>query len=295
MSQAVFVLETTYSIKYTTKNPVAIPDIIKSLESTEKLLKRTPAFIEKAYGGFTVKQVDVYVENLHTGSLITDFIVTYVIGQENADDLQEIGKRIMADNNKLGLVVALGVGALTTYAVMKAQSPTAPTTHIEAYEHSTVHVGDTIGFSSDDMIAIFDKITDKKTLAKEVIDFIKPAHQDGQATIEMSGFPELTINHDFIDEAPKEYTAPTPTKKDDHYTNVDVITSSGANDKRDSIWSGLIPGVVDKNIKFILSDDVDPKKLYGRVKFKADIEVTSHYVKSKKAYEPKHVFIKTVY
>lgn len=294
MNEQEYVIETTYKIKYTTKEPVSIPDIIKSLESTESLLRRTPAFIEKAYDGISVSHFDVYVETLSTGSLLTDFIVKFVVKERNAEKFKEAWEGMMADNDTLKMVVAVGVGALATYGVMKTQPASAPTSHIEAYEHSTVHVGNKVGLSGDEIIEILDKVSDKKTLAKEAIEFIKPARKDGSATIEMAEIPDLTIPHNFIDEAPEEYTPPTPEEKTESFSNVDVIVYASDREKIDQIWAGLIPGAVDKRTKFILDEGIDPKQLHGRTKFKADVEILSHYVKSRKLYEPKEVLIKTV-
>lgn len=294
MGNQQYVIETVYSLKYTTKEPVSIPEIISSLKSTEKLLKRTPAFIEKAFEGIKVTDVEVYVEHLETGSLVTDYVVKYVIGSDNAEKLKIIWEDMMANNQPLKLVVAMSMGAMVTYGVMKTMTPTQATTHIEAYEGSTVMVGSQVGLSGDDVSNILDKITDKKQLAKESVDFIKPARADGQATIEMSGVPELTIQHDFVDEAPEEYTPPVPQEKSEIYSNVSLFIAASDRDKTESGWGGTVPGVVDKRVRFMLDENVDPKSLHGRINVKADVEVHSRYVQSAKKYEVKYVLITKV-
>lgn len=292
MTKQTYVIETVFSLKYTTHDPVSIPEIIKSLQSTEKLLKRTPAFIEKAFHGIKVNDVEVYVEHLETGSLKTDFIVKYVIGADNAEQLKIIWNDIVSNNQPLKLIVAAGMGAMVTYGVLNTMSPTQATTHIEAYEGSTVIVGSEVGLSGDDVSKILDKIPDKKQLAKEAIDFIKPARADGQATIEMSGIPELTIDHGFVDEAPAEYTPPTPEEKSESFTNVPISVFASDKDKTDSGWAGIVPGVVDKRVKFVLDVGVDPAKLHGNTALKADIEVQSRFIKARNKYEVNQVLIK---
>lgn len=294
MANQSYVIETVFSLKYTTHDPVSIPEIIKSLQSTEKLLKRTPAFIESAYQGIKVNDVEVYVELLETGSLTTDFIVKYVIGSDNAEQLKIIWNDIVSNNQPLKLIVAASMGAMVTYGVLKTMSPTQATTHIEAYEGSTVIVNSQVGLSGNDVGNILEKIPDKKQLAKEAIDFIKPARSDGQATIEMSGIPELTIDHGFVDEAPAEYTPPVPQEKSETYSNVSVFIAASDRDKTESGWGGTVPGVVDKRVRFVLDDGVDPKSLHGRINVKADIEVHSRYVQSTKKYEVKQVVITKV-
>jgi hypothetical protein len=295
LSSQSYVIETVYSLKYTTKDPVSIPEIIRSLKSTEELLKRTPAFIEQTYKDIKVTNVDVYVEHLDTGSLSTDFIVKYVIGSENAEQLKIIWDNIMTNNQPLKLLVAAGVGALVTFGTMSAlNNPTTPTQHIEAYEGSTVIVGSQVGLSADDISKVLNSITDKKKLAKESVDFLSPARLDGQATVEMSGIPDLTIKHDFVDEAPVEYTPPIPTEKSESYTNTPLFIAASDRDNLSSGWAGTVPNIVDKRVKFTLDEEVDPKTLHGRVNVNADIEIHSRYVPSSKKYEVKNVLITKV-
>ncbi|WP_041523613.1 hypothetical protein [Gilvimarinus agarilyticus] len=289
---ATFTIETTYTIHYSNKKPVPIPEIIESLQNVERLLKRTPKFIEAAFQGINVTNVEVYVDQLYSGSLTENFIVKYVFrNKANYDKAKEVFDEIMTDNGPIKTVVAMGVGALLSYGAYKALGgPSAPPTQITAYDNNIINIGGQVKLDAKGIKAILESVKDKKSLAKEAVKVIAPAKADPDAEIEMSGFDELTISKDYIREVPKEYTPPIPSEKEEKYQNVRVVIYASDRDKAESSWAGIVPGVVDKRVKFTLQG-VDPKRLHGRTKVDADIVVISRYVASKKSYEAKVVEI----
>ncbi|WP_420598621.1 hypothetical protein [Neptuniibacter sp.] len=292
MKDSTFIIETDYTVNYTTKQPVPIPEIIESLKSFEKLIHRTPVFIEKSYKGIKVVDVEVYVDNLKSGSLIEKFIIKYIVkGEDNYEKAKEVVDKIIEDNTMIRTVVAMGIGAIVTYGVMSTIPASSPSKHIEAYNNNIVNIGGTVDLKAEDISAILDGMKDKKGLAKDSITALKPARSDHQATIEFSGISALTIDQNFVDEAPEEYTPPIPDEREDKYSNVDVTIYASDRDKTDSTWAGIVPGVVDKRTNFHLDEGIDPAKLHGRLRVKADISVISRFIKSKKKYEAKLVEI----
>jgi hypothetical protein len=296
MREQVFQVQTHYTVKYTNKEPVSIPDIIRSLKSAERLLHRTPAFIEKAFDGIEILEMQVYVDTMESGSLYERFIINYVFrGKKNYKKQKEVIEHMLNDSTTLKVVVAAGMSAAFTYGVMQASGSSAPTKHIEAYNNTIVNIGGSVDLTGEDIAMVLDGIRDKKALAKESIDFIKPAKADPDATIEISGIDALTVDKAFIRKAPAEYEPPMPEEKDERYSDRPVVIWASDREKSDSVWAGTVLNIVDKRTKFVLDESVDPSKLHGRVRFNADIVVTSRYQKSKKDYEPVTVRITKVY
>lgn len=292
MSEETFVVTTSYGIYYETSEPVPIEDIILSLSSIEALLKRTPKFIEAAYSGIRITDVEVYVDSLQSGSLIEKFMIKYVCkGQENYDQAKQVLENIMDDNSTIRTVVAMGVGGLLTYGAMTAMGKSSPSSHIEAYNNTIVNIGGSVDLKAEDISAVLDSIKDKKTLAKEVVGAIAPARSDPNAKIHFSDIDELTMDEQVIREIPEEYNAPLPDEKTVKYSDTPIVIYASDRDKSDTAWAGIAPGIVDKRVRFKLSDDVSPAHLHGRIRVRADIEVTSKFNKAKKAYEPKIVEI----
>ncbi len=280
-------ITTHYQVKYTNRDPVPIEAIVKSLLAYDRLLHLTPAFIEKAYPGIRVVKVNVAVQSLESGSLLEDFAIRYVFkGQDNYDQAKQVFDNMMQDNNALKLVVAAGVGAYISYGVMSGMTNNAPNIHIENNQNAIITIGGKVGLTEADIQAVLQDVPDKKRLAKDAVQVIAPARADSSAGIEVDGFEQLKISPEYIAEAPTEVHIPEPQEKTVHHANVDVVIYASDRDKHTSGWAGMVPGIADKRVKFELGDHVDPVKLHGRTRVKADIAIISKYNKAKKRFIP---------
>ncbi|MEQ5834208.1 hypothetical protein [Marinobacter sp. NFXS9] len=291
-----FTVETTYRIHYSTKNPVPIPEIIESLKNVEKLLQRTPKFVEKAFEELEVVNMQVYVDSLRSGSLTEDFLVKFVFkGKENYDKAKEVVDKMLEDNTMIRTVVAVGFGAMMTYGVMNALQPGQPTNQIEAYNNTIVNVGGTASLDAEDIKSILDATKDTKQLARQAVAVVRPAKADPDGTIEVDNNPALTVPKEYVQRVPLDYEAPIPQEKTAKYQNAHIFIYASDRDKSDKNWAGVVPGVADSRVRFQLSDNVDPKELHGKTKASADITVVERYVPSKKSYEVKLVEIDYIY
>lgn len=287
-----YVIETTYSVKYTNRKPVPIADIIESLESLEKILRRTPAFIEKYYKGIKIVETEIYVSSIESGSLIEEFLIKYVCkGQKNYDDAKEVIAKIIGDNEVIKTIVTLGVGAAITYGVMMATSGDQKAPAIEAYNNTIINIGADIDFKAQDIKAVLEAMPSKKTLAKDSVKAISPAKLEPNATIEMGNHSRFTMSKKYIAEAPAQYEPPIPDEKESKYTNIEIFIYASDRDNYTKGWGGIAPELFDHRVKFELSDEVNPAKLHGRTKARADVIVHEKFVREKKAYIVKYVEI----
>ncbi len=290
-----YVIETTYSISYTTKQPVPIPDVIKALCNVEQLLYRTPAFVEYSLPGVRVVSTDVFIDSIRGGSLIKNFLIKYVMKTEkNYEDATKVIERVIEDNAVIRTVVAVGVGSVLTYGVMSALPKNAPSTHIEFYKNNINTFGADANLSGDAIRGIVESITDKKALAKEAVGALAPAHADSSAEVQMSGYELLTFPAAAVAEAPKEYEAPMPEHKDVRYQDVRILISASDRDRSANGWAGMVPEVVDTRTKIILDEGVDPREIHGKTRVVGDVTITSKYVNAKKAFEAKQILIHAI-
>jgi hypothetical protein len=294
-----FVLSTAYEVKYTNKYPVPIPEIIESLKAIEDLIKRSPAFIEKACGGAKIVQTEIYIDSLYSGSLFERFCIKFVFKDEdNYNKAKEVIGDMAESNDMIKYLLAAVIGGTMVYGIQAALPAGSPQSQISAYNNkissSIVNLGGTINITEQEVKDLFDNMKDKKGLAKSAVNAIKPAKLDSNAKIEFVEFGDLNINQEFINESPNEYTAPVPDEKDEKYSNVRVLIYASDRDKIDSAWAGIVPGVVDSRVKFELAEGIDPSKLHGHTTINADITVTSRFIKSKKRYEPKLVELSNI-
>ena len=285
-----FSIDVNYGITYNTLKPVPIEEIVRSLQSLEKLLKRTPAFVEKAYKGIKIVETQVFVSKIQSGSLIEDFVVRYVFkGRENYDDAKKVWDQIMSDNTAFRTVVAMGVGGLLAVGVWQIVPAGQPTSHIEAYNNVILNMGGSVDLTADDFKAVLDAVKDKKALSKEAVGALRPAKTDPGSSISISGITALDIPAAMIKEAPDDYTPPEPKEREVHYTGVDLVVYASDRDKTESGWAGIIPTVVDKRTPIILTDTINPASLHGRLRIKADVIVHERFVASSKKYEAKKI------
>ncbi|AQT58706.1 hypothetical protein [Cellvibrio sp. PSBB023] len=288
----IYTIETSYQIKYTTKQPVPIEEIIDSLVSLEKLLKRTPKFLEKHYKGIKILETQVTVSSIESGSLIEDFCIKYIFkGKDNYDNAKAVIDKMIEDNQVVKTIVAMGVGGMIAYGLVAATGESKPA--IEAYNNTIINIGAEVDFKADDIALVLDSLP-KKAIAREAVQAVRPAKGEKDATIEMGGNRHMTMPKQFIEQAPMHYEAPMPSEKSTTYDNIEVFIFASDRDNSDKGWAGVVPQLFEHRVKFSLSDSLDPKKLHGRTKARANVIVHEKFVKEKKKYEVKMVEITAV-
>jgi hypothetical protein len=291
LKKETFEVTVKYGVKFTNKNPVPIAEIVSSLQAYEKLIKRTGPFIEKSFHGVQVNDIHVFVSNLESGSLIEDFLVKILF--ENKEDLEKFKESTLKlmNGKTLTAVVALGVGAYIGFGIHNALSSKNTAPNINAYNGAIVQLGGTMNISKEAMESILKGVRDKKSLIRESIGAVSPAFDDKDATVEIQDNPQLNISRGFIDESPEEYDPPQPSEIIKKYSSVDVDIYASDRDSNEKAWAGIVPGIVPNRVRFVLNDDIDPSKIHGKLRIKADIQVTSVLNKSKKEFAAKMVEI----
>src|SRR5699024_5872963 len=121
-----------------------------------------------------------------------------------------------------------------------------------------------------------DSITDKKSLAKESVDIIRPSKADG-STIEIGNIPNLTIPASMVNAVPSEYEPPIPEEKEERYKSIKVFIYASDRDSSSRGWAGAIEGFDDKITKIELSENINPRDLHGRTSTQANVSLTSKY------------------
>lgn len=287
------VIETNFHLKYDTENYASIDDVIKSLKSVEALLLRSGRFVEKAYPGVRVTNTKVFIQELQSGSLFNNFVVQFMVGGEaNAKELEACLKKIAQESQPVRTVVAVGVGAAMMYGASQVLPKGDPVKAIEAHNSVIIQAGQDVNLSSEAIAEVLDSFKDKKQLAKEAIDAIYPAKAES-APIEMGGLELLTIPSSVVKSVPENYEPPLPEEKDEKYKDITLLISASDRDNADKGWAGVAAGVFDNRIKIQL-DGIDPKRLHGRTKVKADVTITSRYQKGKKQYVPMLIVVTAV-
>lgn len=300
MEYALKTIEIPYKVHFTNKEPIPIDAVVESLLAYEKLLKRVGPFIEQAYEGIYVEDIEVLLSKIESGSLFEDFLVKVVFGSEETKDKAiEVAAEMFENNKVLTTAVCIGVGAYIAFgvhnAVIKQSGATAPVPHIEAQYGAIVQTGGTMNISEDVIKQILNKTRDKATLSKEAINAVAPAHLDPKASIRFNDMEAIDITPGFVDETPKKYEPPEKEKDNEVVLKVDIEIWASDRESQVKSWAGIVPGKIEKRIKFKLDEAVDPESLHGNTRVQADIKIEWSLPPGKKEFVPTAVEILRVY
>lgn len=290
---------TSYRVRFTVESPVPVNIVIDSLKSHERLLKRSGKFLESVYDGLHITASTVYVEEISEGSWVADFLVKYVVGEENEEQFRELFDNILRDNQKMRTAVAVGVGALlyagaqALYSSYVPDSPSQPA--IEAHNSIVIQAAGDINIPEEKVQKFIEQNKNNKQVARDTIDALKPASVTPGSMMEVQGIPvSLTMSSEAIEALPADMSFIPPNEQDKTYDSIDIYISASDEDSGKKGWGGLVPDLFNNRVKFILNEDVNPKSLHGKRKVKASITVHEVYNATTNKYEARSVTINSV-
>ncbi|WP_289283280.1 MULTISPECIES: hypothetical protein [unclassified Methylophaga] len=305
---AVLTMTVDHQIYYSNEKRIPIKNVIKGLLAAETLIDELKPSIKKIFDDVDIKEINIYLDKLESGSLSENFIIDLVFGGEEEykkfrEKLCKIRNAVFSnstdDEDKktmrqvLGLLLAAGIASGATWAILSDNDPVPQsiknyTTNIN---NSVIGVGDG-ALTGQQIVDIVSATVDKKKIAKAAVDFVKPAKDDSKASISLDDNDQLTLKPEFVKATPSSYTPPQPEEKIETYTNVDVYIAASDARKRRQGWAGVAKGIVDTATKITLTEDIDPNKLHGNVNIKADISIIKKYDPTQKDYVIKEILIK---
>lgn len=279
---------THYQVRYTITNPMPVDAIVQSLKGIEGLIKRSEPLVEKSLGGIDIKKTNVYVEEIIEGSLIYDFIVEHVIGEEEIQRAKDYIRNQAKEKPAVKTALSIGIGVMMAvvagewYSSLNSEESTPPA--ITAYNSVVINTAGDANLTKKDIEEFTDKVSKDKGVTKDVILASTPARIEKSANIELDGLSTMTVSHEIVNDIPDSIDHLTPEKRSEFYSNVDVYIYASDQDKNNTGWAGIVPDLFEKRVKFKLSENVNPMNLHGRRKIQADITVYETYNKHKKAY-----------
>lgn len=290
---------TSYRVRFTVENPVPVNIVIDSLRAHERLIKRSGKFLESVYDGLHITATTVYVEEIVDGSWVVDFLVKYVVGEENEEQFRQLVENILGDNEKMRTAVAVGVGALLSAGAISAYNAYAPDAvtapAIEAHNSVVIQAAGDINIPAEKVQEFIEKNKDNKQVARDTIDALKPASVTPGSMMEVQGIPvSLTMSSEAIESLPADMSFIPPNEQDKTYNSMDIYISASDEDSGKKGWGGLVPDLFNNRVRFVLDEDVDPKILHGKRKVNASITVHEVYNTNTNKYETKSVTINEV-
>lgn len=290
---------TSYRVRFTVEDPVPVHIVIESLKAHERLLKKSSKFLESVYDGLNITATNVYVEEIVDGSWVADFLIKFVVGEQNEAQARELWDNILRDNTRMRTAVAVGVGALLSIGATSAYNaymPDAPSQPaIEAHNSVVINAAGDINIPAEKVEAFMEQNRNNKQVAKDTLGALKPASVTPGSMMEVQGVPvDLTLTSEAIEALPEDMSFIPPNEQDDVYSDISIYISASDEDSGKRGWAGTISNVVDTRVKFVLDDDIDPRDLHGRRRIQADIIVHKVYDASTNEYKIKSATITNV-
>lgn len=290
---------TSYRVRFTVEDPVPVSIVIESLRAHERLLKKSSKFLESVYDGLHITATNVYVEEIVDGSWVADFLVKYVIGEENADEARRLWENIVRDNERMRTALAVGVGALLSIGATSAYNaymPDAPSQPaIEAHNSVVINAAGDVNIPAEKVEEFIEQNRNNKQVAKDTLAALKPASVTPGSMMEVQGVAvDLSLSSEAIEALPEDMSFIPPNEQDDVYSDISIYISASDEDSGKRGWAGTISNVVDTRVKFVLDDDIDPRDLHGRRRIQADIIVHKVYDASTNEYRIKSATITNV-
>lgn len=277
---------------YSTKKPVTVKEIIESLQGLEFVVKQTRGTLQKLTD-CKIDDVQLYVDELKSGSLIEDVIVRVFFGSEEEKNkfCEKIHEKIGDGKMRNTIITAVLVGIIG-YGIYLAIKPSDPNYVINANNNVIINIGDSQKITNEKLTEIIrDSITNQKSLAQNTIKVLSPARTDESSSIQIGDM--ATIPASTIMKTPTELNLQPLTDVVD-YNDVPVIIRAMDLDKSNKGWGGIIVDKVDQRTKITFDPNIDINILAGRSSFMADVTVIKTLTNKDNEYKPTEIFIRSI-
>lgn len=280
------------NVYYSTKKPVTVKEIIESLQGLEFVVKQTRGTLQKLTD-CKIDNVQLYVDELKSGSLIEDVIVRVFFGSEEEKNkfCEKIHEKIGDGKMRNTIITAVLVGIIG-YGIYLAIKPSDPNYVINANNNVIINIGDSQKITNEKLTEIIrDSITNQKSLAQNTIKVLSPARTDESSSIQIGDM--ATIPASTIMKTPTELNLQPLTDVVD-YNDVPVIIRAMDLDKSNKGWGGIIVDKVDQRTKITFDPNIDINILAGRSSFMADVTVIKTLTNKDNEYKPTEIFIRSI-
>lgn len=306
MSECVLLVE--HSVKYTNRQPLEVKDVIDSLSALQKV---SVFFLPEALSqlsGAAIVSADLLVEGFQHGSFVEDVLIKLVFKDQAEMDkflekVREGGRNVYRNLPGNGSPILKGavavtcvVGALVAagavWAIATRTDTPAPISLSITDSNFVVIGAESYKVSPKDFADVIEKVggQDKKKLAQASAKILAPAKREPDATVVMDNNDTLAISKETIDQIP-DVVEFEPFEIDQPHSDVDVEIRASDRDSASRGWAAIITGLVDRRVKLILDPGIDPNKLAGKFKVRADVVVKSRMSAKTKKMEPTSITV----
>ncbi len=275
-------------VYYSNKGPVPIATVVESLLALESIIKQTPDVLEAFFPGTKIQNVEVFINEIKTGSLYDDLIVKFIFGsQENFDNAlsgirKATGMEYVMDKHPklLGVIVsAMLLVAIGHYMGSQSAEDEKKITTIEANTTTIINIGaEIMDMQPEDFKNIIESTLPKKRneFVKEAIRAVSPARLDPEASIQFSGAEDLVIQSSTVQAFPPKWQLELEEEEEpiDDFENIDLELRAYDLDSSKTGWAVVVPMFNEKKrVRLQLDPNIRPEDLLNKRSIKGDVTI----------------------
>jgi hypothetical protein len=284
----ILTIDTKYEIYYTNKNFIPIDEILSSLKSLESNIHYTSKFIEKIYPDFKVVDSEIFIENLHSGSLDLKLIIRKSL-HATKNSRKTISAAMPSKETIKDIVKQGTIALIIEGAKLAIPTPQTPTINQTITINNVVNV-QTMNISQNDYQSVIDKIP-QKALAENAINIAKPAKLEDTAEIKFNpnDKDEVIFDRSVLDPIPSNYVQQEQQQREKFLQDIKLSIYASDKDRRENGWAGSIHSLNHNRMRLKLNESIKPDQLHGKTEVTASVMVHEKFNKNTKKYEISYI------
>jgi hypothetical protein len=277
--------DTTFSVRYLTDDPVAIRDIIESLQGVETILGEMANMLPQFVDGLLVQKIEVRVRELAQESPLRElFLVALFLAfqqdleREVTGNIESLtGYDIPSNLDTIVTVLALilvfyGVAAIKDLVVGKVAAGPSERMLEGLIGELAIDTGKSAEYIRERLDARYGDKTLWKRIANATSRFFGPSKRQHSAPIEVNQRP---IDHETVQDVPAQYLV--DRESDDRptrpFSNVALELHAQDKDNAGKGWAAVPRGITDQRLRLKLMPEVTPSEVWGHNIVHGDITI----------------------
>lgn len=278
---------------FSTKEPVPIKLVIESLQGLNYILSNSKKTFQSILDA-ELEDVQIYIDELKSGSLREKILVELIFKDEQKLDewLEKMNEKLK-NNTPLKVLLGSVLGAILVILVYNSLSPSDQAGQRIGDNNVFITINGAIDTKSDDIIkSVGDSFKNTNKLKENIVKTVAPSRIDDKSNIIFNG-KEL-LDSSTINKIPTSLNS-APLEREIDYDNVLIEIRSIDLDNKNKGWNGLIPQIgIKTRVKITFNDEIDARSLYGKLSFKANVEVLYKLSSDQVTYNAYEIYIKKI-
>lgn len=295
-------LVTGQSIYYSNKHHLPLEDVAESLLALKSLIEATPDVLERLSPGLHIQKVQVFVNEIKSGSLWEDLVVRFLWGNQEklGEEVDRLRKEFNVDSlvSNRALVGAI-IGALIMggglYVLNKLHGSEDQKQTLQNTQNVFIINGASLaGVTPEEFKAAIDAVVrGKENLPKDAVKVVRPAKREPHTSILLNrGEPAPNaIPAPAVEAMPRNIPEEDRVESLEDFLGVEIELRAIDLDSMKRGWAAVVPSVDARRTKMHLDALLNPAELIGKTKVVGDITVLFKHDESGNRY-PALVFLR---